>query len=53
MIKEEKIKELIFLTQTTYYIYNSEEDQKNDKPSIITSDKKTFDNYKKRIKSKK
>ncbi len=53
MIKEEKIKELIFLAQTTYYIYNNEEDRKNDIPYIITSDKKTFDSYKKGIKSKK
>jgi len=46
MIKDEKINDMVFLEQTTYYIYRTEEDRKNDLPFLTTSNKETFDEYK-------
>ena len=47
MIKELKIGERIFVTQTTYFIYDSEEDRKNDKFYMTTSMEDVFETYKK------
>jgi hypothetical protein len=47
MLKTEKINGKIFLVQKTFYIYKTEEDQKKDQPSLITSDKRVFDYHKK------
>jgi len=47
MIKEEKIGKRIFIAQTTYYIYDSEEKRQNDYAFLRTSDKKLFESYKK------
>ena len=47
MIIEKKIGEVIYLEQRTYYIYRNEEDRKNGRAFLTTSDKKTFDMYKK------
>ena len=47
MIKDKIIKGMVFLEQTTYYIYRSEEDRKNGIPFLTTSDKKTYDLYRK------
>lgn len=46
MIKDEKINDMVFLEQTTYYIYRTEEDWKNDIPFLTTSNKGVFDEYK-------
>jgi len=54
MIKRKEIKGNIFIAQTTYYIYRSEDDLQNDKlPFLITSNKKVFESYKKSIKTEK
>lgn len=42
MIKEIKIGEKTFMAQTTYYIYNSDEDLQNSKPFLTTSKKSLF-----------
>jgi len=36
----------IYVEQTTYYVYRSEEDLQDDKPCLITSSKKVFDRHK-------
>lgn len=46
MIKDEKINDMVFLEQTTYYIYRTEEDRLNGLPFLTTSTKKVFDEYK-------
>ena len=46
MLKETKIGDTIFVEQTTYYIYASEEDRKNDHYSICTSSKDHCNSYK-------
>jgi hypothetical protein len=46
MIKEEKIKDMLFQEQRTYYIYRTEEDRTNGLPFLTTSDEKTFLKYK-------
>jgi hypothetical protein len=46
MIKDKKIKNMVFLEQTTYYIYRSEEDRKNGIAFLTTSDKKKYEQYK-------
>ena len=52
MSKAETINGAVFLEQTTYYIYRSEEDRLNDKPMLTTSCKKTWNSYKKQFKQK-
>lgn len=47
MIIEKKIGEVIYLEQRTYYIYRNEEDRQKGIAFLTTSDKKTFDMYKK------
>lgn len=42
MIKEKIINGKVFLEQTTYYVYNNEEDRKKIKHMIMTSDKSQF-----------
>jgi len=43
MIKKEIINGKLFLTQTTFYIYNSEDGNVKDEiPTLVTSDKKVF-----------
>jgi hypothetical protein len=51
MLKETKIGDAVLVVQTTYYLYRSEEDRKEDKYFVSTSDKKTIDMYKKQIKA--
>jgi hypothetical protein len=46
MIQDEKIKNMVFLEQTTYYIYRSEEDRKNGIAFLTTSDKNKYEQYK-------
>ena len=46
MIKEEKIKNMLFQEQRTYRIYRSEEDRTNGISFLCTSDEKTFLKYK-------
>jgi hypothetical protein len=52
MILEEKIDELIFVEQRTFYIYNSEEDRKAGKYLFVTSDESAFLKQKEKLKSK-
>lgn len=49
MLKEEKINSMIFVEQTTFYVYRNENDRKEDIPCLITSNKDVFDNHKKLI----
>jgi hypothetical protein len=51
MIVDETINSNVFVEQTTYYIYRCEEDRLNDKPFLTTSDKKTFELYKEKIRN--
>ena len=51
MIKQETIKGNVFVSQIKYYIYRNEEDLKNDRYFLTTSDKKMFDEYKMKIKN--
>jgi hypothetical protein len=52
MVKHEYIDGNVFITQTTYYIYRSEEDLQNHKsPFLITSNKKAFNKCKENIKN--
>ena len=46
MVHTEKIGKKLFVTQTTYYVYDSKSEQTNDEPSSITSDKAIFDTLK-------
>ena len=46
MIKEEKIKDMLFQEQRTYYIYRTEEDRTNGLPFLTTSDEQRFLEYK-------
>lgn len=46
MVKKEIIGSRIFITQTTHYIYDSEEDYKNDKFSHSISNTKDFNKIK-------
>jgi len=51
MVKREYINGKVLVSQTTFYIYKSEEDLQNDKiPFLITSDKKLFNRYKRQFK---
>ncbi|MFA5366290.1 MAG: hypothetical protein WC333_00005 [Dehalococcoidia bacterium] len=50
-MKETKIGDIIFVAQTTYYIYGSEEDRKSGHFSVSTSNKKVFEDYKKQVKA--
>lgn len=52
MILEEKINGVIFVEQRTFYIYNSEEDRKNGKYSLVTSNEVLFEEQKIILKSK-
>ena len=47
MLKEKKINSMVFVEQTTFYVYHNEEDRKEDKPCMVTSDKWTFNRLKK------
>jgi hypothetical protein len=48
MIKKEIINGKLFLTQTTFYVYDSEDGNVKDEiPILITSDIKTFRSHKK------
>jgi len=47
MIHEEEINGKIFIAQTTYYIYESEQHLQDDHAFLRTSDKKLFNNHKK------
>lgn len=49
MLIEETIGEKVFVEQTTYYCYKSEEDRLNDKSYFTTSNKKQFDEHKEAI----
>lgn len=52
MVKREEIKGVVFLAQTTYYIYRSEESLQNDEQAYCTtSDVKVFNAHKKQIKN--
>jgi hypothetical protein len=51
MLKETKIGNAVIVTQTTYYLYRSEEDRENDNYFMCTSDKKTIDMYKKQLRA--
>ena len=51
MITDETINSNVFVEQTTYYIYRCEEDRQNDKAFLTTSDKKTFELYKEKIRN--
>jgi len=48
MVEREEINGKIFIEQTSYYIYNSEEDRKKDEWEFTTSNKKEFEKEKKR-----
>ena len=50
MIKKETINGTVYLEQTTYYIYGSEEDWKKDLPAITMSSRKEFNRRKKNAK---
>jgi hypothetical protein len=51
MIVKETVDGKVFIAQTTYYIYRSEEDLQTDKqPMLITSDTVEFEGYKNRTK---
>lgn len=52
MIKEETIGSVVFVEQTTFYIYENEEAHQKDHAYLRTSDKKKFDSYKKQIRKK-
>jgi len=45
MIKREEINGKIFIAQTTYYIYDSEEHLQNDHAFLRTSDRKLFNKH--------
>lgn len=49
-IKEKIIDGKIFMVQTTYYIYDSEEHLQTNHAFLRTSDKKLFNKYKKQAK---
>lgn len=49
MIQREEINGTIFIAQTTYRIYKSEDDLQNDHAWLTCSDKKTWNNYKKQM----
>ena len=54
MQKTETINGKVFIAQTTYYIYRSEESLQNDEaPFCTTSDVETFNRYKEQIKNEK
>jgi len=46
MIKEETINGKVFIEQTTYFIYNSEEDRQNSLPLIVTGIQELFEEKK-------
>ena len=52
MLVEEKIDDLIFLEQRTYYIYASKEEQKKGKYIFVTSDESLFLSKKNELKTK-
>lgn len=51
MIKETKIGDVIIVKQTTWYVYDGDENRNQDKPNLITSDKKIIKDLKKRLKA--
>lgn len=51
MIKETKIGDYVIVEQTTYYVYNNEEDRKNDHYSMSTSDKRVIKDIEETLKS--
>lgn len=53
MIKQEYVNGLLFLEQTTYYIYRNEEDLVSGTPLLITSSKELFERNKERAKANK
>jgi hypothetical protein len=47
MVNRETINGMVFIAQTTYYVYRSEEDLQNDAiPMLTSSDIISFDAYK-------
>jgi hypothetical protein len=52
MLIEEKVDGIIFLEQTTFYIYASEEDRKKGKYIFVTSDEGLYLSKKNELKSK-
>jgi hypothetical protein len=53
MITREEINGLIFIAQTTYYIYKSEEDLQKGKATVVCSEEQIFEQNKKLAKEKK
>jgi len=49
MLKETKIGEVVFVEQTTYYVYRSETDIKEDKFFLCTSDRKKINEVKRQV----
>lgn len=43
MITEEKINGMVFVAQTTYYVYKSDEDRREDKYTFVTSNPVAFE----------
>lgn len=52
MIEKEKINDLIFVAQTTYFVFRNQNDIKNNHPMITTGSKKIFDSNKKLAREK-
>lgn len=52
MLVEEKIDNVIFVEQRTFYIYASEEDRKRGKYSLVTSDEILFLSKKEELKKR-
>ena len=53
MIKKVTIGKTVFIAQTVYFIYRSEEDLQNDEqPFLRTSDKELYETYLKEAKEK-
>lgn len=51
MIVDEKVKENVFVEQTTFYIYASEEDRQNGKHIFVSSNREEFDKIKEKVKN--
>lgn len=51
MLKEEQHEDIIFLAQTTFYIYRNEKDRQDDMPFLCTSSEVEFERVKNSIKS--
>lgn len=52
MIEQETINDLIFVAQTTYFVFRNQKDIKNNHPMITTGNKKIFDSNKKLAREK-